>query len=173
MSNHKHTSGEWICNDASSHITSTIKIIAGGPHKELLVAEALIIDSVADVPIRGEESRANAELIAEAGTIANETGFTPRQLADMLQEKTEDCKNLADGMKHLNRVTALLREQKEELLEALNEANEQLKNVYEYCHTVRRQVLEGGSASVLDIDNLDDVMLAGKKAEKAIKNANE
>ncbi len=48
------------------------------------------------------ESEANAQLIAEAGTVANETGFTPRQLADQNKELREVLEKalrflLADG----------------------------------------------------------------------------
>ena len=41
-----------------------------------------------------EEAEANAQLIAEAGTVANETGKTPRQLAD-------DNKVLLEALKEL------------------------------------------------------------------------
>lgn len=34
----------------------------------------------------GENDEANADLIAEAGTVANETGLTPRQLAERVVE---------------------------------------------------------------------------------------
>ena len=34
----------------------------------------------------GENDEANAALIAEAGTVANETGLTPRQLAERIVE---------------------------------------------------------------------------------------
>lgn len=34
----------------------------------------------------GENDEANAALIAEAGTVANETGLTPRQLAERVVE---------------------------------------------------------------------------------------
>ena len=34
----------------------------------------------------GEHDEANATLIAEAGTVANETGLTPRQLAERVVE---------------------------------------------------------------------------------------
>lgn len=37
------------------------------------------------------EQEANAQLIAEAGTVANETGFTPRQLAEQNQNLKEAC----------------------------------------------------------------------------------
>lgn len=48
------------------------------------------------------EMKANARLIAEAGTVAHETGLTPRQLADLNKELLEALKDLyyfADGLK--------------------------------------------------------------------------
>ena len=41
-----------------------------------------------------DEEQANAKLIAEAGTVANETGFTPRQLAEQKAELLEACKKM-------------------------------------------------------------------------------
>ena len=42
------------------------------------------------------EAEANARLIAEAGTVANETGKTPRQLADERDELLKALKDLVD-----------------------------------------------------------------------------
>lgn len=42
-----------------------------------------------------EEHRGNGHLIAEAGTVANETGMTPRQLADERNELLDAVKKLA------------------------------------------------------------------------------
>ena len=62
-----------------------------------------------------------------------------------------------------------------DMLEALIEANNELKNMHEYISKVRKQVLENGidCVSWVDIDDIDDVMLTGKKAEKAIDKATE
>ena len=44
----------------------------------------------------GEHDEANATLIAEAGTVANETGLTPRQLAEALRECVELLADVMD-----------------------------------------------------------------------------
>ena len=45
-----------------------------------------------------EEAEDNARLIAEAGTVANETGFTPRQLADQKADLLKACKFALDAI---------------------------------------------------------------------------
>lgn len=40
---------------------------------------------------------ANARLIAEAGTVAHETGLTPRQLAEQRKELLEACKAILEA----------------------------------------------------------------------------
>ena len=50
-------------------------------HPLTVVMDNWIIARAADVPIHGQ-GNANARLIAEAGTVATETGLSPRQLAD-------------------------------------------------------------------------------------------
>ncbi len=43
-----------------------------------------------------EQAQANAKLIAEAGTVFNETGYTPRQLVDRIDE----LEAALDGWEH-------------------------------------------------------------------------
>jgi hypothetical protein len=59
----KHTKGPW-------RIVNGVQICSGD-------------EQIAKVwMMRDGEGKANARLIAEAGTVATETGLTPRQLAD-------------------------------------------------------------------------------------------
>ena len=64
-----------------------------------------------------------------------------------------------------------------ELLEALEEANEQLKNSHEYMRSMRNVMLQTDLSELpegitfIDLDSQDDVMLAGKAAEEAISKA--
>jgi len=90
MSEHKHTPGEWVMD--SSRVHTSIETNEGN-HIALV--------SYGNVPM--EEHRANARLIAEAGTVATETGLTPRQLADQrkeLLEALEDLVCLAETAMH-------------------------------------------------------------------------
>lgn len=45
------------------------------------------------------DARANARLIAEAGTVATETGLTPRQLAEQRKELLEALCDLAESVR--------------------------------------------------------------------------
>lgn len=79
----KHTTGKWYCTNTDEDCTPSgyPKVWCNG----LLVCEVY----------EGEdntEREANARLIAEAGTVASETGMTPRQLADQRKELLEVCK---------------------------------------------------------------------------------
>lgn len=73
----KHSKGKW----KSDFIYSAWDIIVGG----VKIAENIGGKT-------NEEREANAKLIAEAGTVANETGKTPRQLADENKELLEALK---------------------------------------------------------------------------------
>ena len=48
------------------------------------IADCCMGEAGADDTLRYAEQRANAQLIAEAGTVLHETGLTPRQLADLV-----------------------------------------------------------------------------------------
>ena len=66
----KHTKGKWVVAKHSTMVR--IESDKGIP--------------VANVNWTLEEYQNNAQLIAEAGTVANETGMTPRQLAEQNKE---------------------------------------------------------------------------------------
>lgn len=70
------TKGAWVINEFSP-----LEIYS--PHQNVLIA------TVYEIGRSGETEKANAQLIAEAGTVANETGKTPRQLADSNKELLE------------------------------------------------------------------------------------
>lgn len=63
----KHTKGEWYNNPLEGKIRDG---------NQGIICE-LVIGIKTD-----QEYEANAKLIAEAGTVANETGYTPKQLAE-------------------------------------------------------------------------------------------
>ncbi len=55
-----------------------------------------------NVPLTLEEAKANAQLIAEAGTVCNECGKTPRELLEernSLIEALKDCIDFIDELK--------------------------------------------------------------------------
>ena len=79
----KHTPGPWkICYDGQ----------IDGPNGELVCS--LSWESFKEFN-DSAENKANATLIAEAGTVAHETGLTPRQLADQWKKSSESLRNLA------------------------------------------------------------------------------
>ena len=56
------------------------------------------LPSATPAGVRESERIANAELIAEAGTVLHETGLTPRQLAEQRAALLEACKSLYDEL---------------------------------------------------------------------------
>lgn len=50
---------------------------------------------VCDISVFSDEDSANARLIAEAGTVAHETGLTPRQLAEQRAELLDFARDVA------------------------------------------------------------------------------
>lgn len=85
-----------------------------------------------------------AKLIADAGTTTNKCGLLPSELL----------------------------KQRNELLEALIEANGELKNLYNYVKKVRNQILElDVDVSHIGIGELDNIWIIGMKSEKAINTA--
>ena len=80
----KHTERKWTAiqmmdNDGSP---SNLWAVTNGDY--------VISQSGEDI----EDNEANAKLIAEAGTVANETGKTPRQLADENRELLKALKSI-------------------------------------------------------------------------------
>ena len=81
-----------------------------------------------------KEAKANAHLIAEAGTVHNDTGYTPRQLAEQNKELSADCKDKARFISELAQKNERLREdvlrvegQKQALLDALKDCARSMK----------------------------------------------
>lgn len=77
------TTGKWEVRSDVPYSTGGFKVFRGrGENNKTIVH--LPYGNIIPCP-QGKgyhENKANAELIAEAGTVTNETGFTPRQLAD-------------------------------------------------------------------------------------------
>ena len=112
------TKGEWSvhCVDAKpvdgDDGVRFFDILAGDVWKSDGVAASVsgyiaVGEHIASVWKRGgnlEERQANALLIAEAGTVANETGLSPRQLADQRAEllaaldSALECFDIKDGL---------------------------------------------------------------------------
>ena len=79
-----HTPGPWnVCKDGS---LGSVESASGK-----MVAQAQQITAPAGLDM---ERLANARLIAEAGTVAHETGLTPRQLAEQRAELLEALQDL-------------------------------------------------------------------------------
>lgn len=66
---------------------------------------------------------------------------------------------------------------RDDLVAALHESNEQLKWLYDYVRKTRKLVLENLDVvgdmgfTIIQIDDLDDIMLQGKDNEKALTKA--
>lgn len=84
----KHTKGEWFVYNEKEilHGTESLGIDCKTENGQKTIV--VFTDDV-DLLNDPEEELANAKLIAEAGTVANETGKTPRQLADLNKELLE------------------------------------------------------------------------------------
>jgi hypothetical protein len=99
MTNSKHTPGPWNMGACIIRGAYWFQVQAekNGYHGR--------VGSVAITPDRNErnaEDEANARLIAEAGTVATETGLTPRQLAEQRAELLEAAKDALDLIDSLN-----------------------------------------------------------------------
>lgn len=78
------TPGEWVVRKKNPTMVAAAEFLSGDE-------SSLSIGSAANYPNSGlfpniNEAIANAKLFAEAGTVANETGLTPRQLAEQRAE---------------------------------------------------------------------------------------
>jgi len=76
----KHTKGKWS-------VKQPINLDGTPCHETFINTEK---QSICEMNRHNPQLKANAKLIAEAGTVANETGFTPRQLADQKAELLEE-----------------------------------------------------------------------------------
>lgn len=116
----KHTPGPWKSSKGSPvkqsnfgrYRTSIYKsyLVDGEPH----MGESVII--TADTP---ELAKQIADLAAEAGTVAHETGLTPRQLADEVEKQKHAVDHFSSEMFRQDKEIAKLTFQRDELLEAL------------------------------------------------------
>lgn len=115
MEQSKHTKGEWDYDINANKgfdifLKNSIKTIANVLHKD-----------VSYMP-NEQEAEANAKLIAEAGTVVNETGKMPRQLADENKELLEALTELLKNFKFsLIGQAALLQVDKDRLKLMLSE----------------------------------------------------
>lgn len=99
----KHTPGTWKAH----HIPETVvedgvvkptegmkRVVHAQRHDELGRRVTQFVAEVFEQAAHPEQGEVNAQLIAEAGTVATETGLTPRQLAEQRQEllqALEEC----------------------------------------------------------------------------------
>ena len=74
----KHTAGPWKAEGKKGG--ENWKVFAGKPPSSSFICSF--------------QTEANAQLIAEAGTVATETGLTPRQLADQRKELLKALKEI-------------------------------------------------------------------------------
>jgi hypothetical protein len=83
------TKGEWVF-DKHENFSQWFGNITGHPDPKdgQVIRTILCLTRYPEDP----EQKANALLIAEAGTVANETGKTPRELLDQRDEAVEACK---------------------------------------------------------------------------------
>jgi hypothetical protein len=73
----KHTKGEWLATDKLS-----VQVNPENPLKATTICQVYGGD---------EEHKANARLIAEAGTVANETGLTPLEMQQLAIGALDAC----------------------------------------------------------------------------------
>lgn len=86
----EHTKGEWgNCYDRQSDQHLIFIELSGNSGSKICHIAAVLPDIIA-IHSR-KEFEANARLIAEAGTVTNETGFTPKQLAEQKADLLEAC----------------------------------------------------------------------------------
>ena len=83
MSNKKNTQGEWIVKFMGDDKESDFFIEAPCPIPDIPYGIEIMMDDYGDHNGYTREQRlADAELIAEAGNVTNESGFTPRELLE-------------------------------------------------------------------------------------------
>lgn len=84
----KHTAGPWKAMAAGIDAITVSTTLRNGRRVPFRVA------CCKDGDI--EQVQANARLIAEAGTVAHETGLTPRQLAEQRDDLLEALRNITE-----------------------------------------------------------------------------
>lgn len=161
-----HTEGPWLSSGLAGHWNGpkgefySISFQRGtkeeGNRCSGHVAEVKVLNKTEEARAI---ARANASLIAEAGTIAHETGLTPRQLADELKKSNKGMSALADQVVKdtvencdLKRELRSLTSQRNELLEALKKT----KKFIAYCRQMDEQTL--GNSQVHDATEVEKVV---------------
>lgn len=99
----KHTKGEWIPQFFKGDINVCIGVMVKSKNGySQRICDTILPSTDEEYIEEREEIEANAKLIAEAGTVANETGKTPRQLADENKELLEALIELLKSHETLN-----------------------------------------------------------------------
>ena len=104
MKNLHITDGKW--KSEGNSLVDSNRIVATKTH---VICRLLGADFETD-----QEMEANSELIAEAGTVTNETGYTPRQLAEQKAELLEELIKLKCSVDMLLTWTTKFRPQSKE-----------------------------------------------------------
>ncbi len=102
----KHTKGNWKVN---SELGVDIMGRSEDGFDSILIASVAVPTIGTDHPshqlgMLKNEQLANGKLIAEAGTVTNETGFAPRQLADQKAKLLEALKEAVELIKTAKRL---------------------------------------------------------------------
>lgn len=90
------TKGEWEFRKSISPASENFKIVSkNNTGQEIKILAETFIHSRAGIGnISKEEMASNANLIVEAGNVANETGLTPRELQKQRDELLEALKKI-------------------------------------------------------------------------------
>ena len=124
----KHTKGNWKASEL--HVWSELPYQDKNGN-DLGEPNQSIAADIANVVNFGDGChKANAKLIAEAGTVTNETGFTPRQLADQ-KAKLLEALTVAKGYINMMHTTP-----KAKKMIYLGNSNEPIKDVPIYIGQV-------------------------------------
>ena len=136
------TQGEWKKNKrASAHVTSPSNAVAdcAGWHDMRREQESIDI-----------EQEANATLIAEVGTVTNETGLTPRELKeqrDRLKADLSIAQEKATQYDEEREKRWAVQQQRDELLGALKCVRDKIQSVDNMVHLTE---LETSARDVID-----------------------
>lgn len=90
----QHTQGTWTVTDGNESYRISDSLNRTIAHAEYGWQKPLELGEISE-----EEAEANAKLIAEAGTVANECGLTPRQL---LEQRNELLRALGDTLAEIS-----------------------------------------------------------------------
>lgn len=90
------TPGEWKVINATFGTSGSQPVISTANETAKIAELPALTNAGGKVNIRAEEIAANARLIAEAGTVTNETGKTPRQLLAQRDELLAALRGITD-----------------------------------------------------------------------------